>query len=1225
MPTATQLWLMKKDLHRNQVPFLFNAFTLTVMLMLSLLPLTARAAEPTLLFEDEFTGGIPGWTAVQPPGSYIDGPMLWQYDVTSDSFVEQSNIYTDNSASSPTRTAAMLINDTVAPDNFSYSARLTAGDNDGFGLIWGYQGQDTFYRVAFGQQARTGWPFTGWAVDRMDGGQITDLFGAGTPGYVQTFVFGTAVPFDVTIAVANNNLTLTVVDDPDGAHLVYNLVANEPLPSAAGGQVGMFTWGMQPAGGLRGFRIQNVALSPTALTGDPSSILSNWSFLITPRSDGTTNFNSGGPVLWTQALDANGDRGVMIENSDSYQTADNVAAGTTNFAAASAVAGDVDWTNYLYTARFRSGDNDGFGMLLRFKDENNFYRIAFRNQNSSSGVKRGISIQKAVDLVFDEIFASTAFIPPVNTFMDVYASIRDNRLQVMIVSNPTGAAPQGYAFGPFDITGGTVDNGKIGVFSWAQYNDNTQTTSDAGTEVDSVKVEHLDGEALLVASPFGTPEPPVGLNDLPLGGSVTATVDSLVSDAPGVRRVLVGWEGAGSVPATGDTNEVTFTLDSASLLNWKWRTEYELTTGAVGGGTVSASAGPWIEEGSDVTVTATANPGNMFVGWSGDNVSVVSDLNFAMLRPLSLTAHFDADSDGDGLPDNWEIAHFGNLDQGAEDDPDQDGASNLVELQRGSDPNFAEAVVVTDGLSSQWVNTQRDPALPGQLAVVDFGSGFRGAWDNSNDNRYGNDFTFIDAADYADYASFQSPRVIVKPELWNDEWNTNFTAEAEITVGDNDGNCFYFRYTDEQNWYRVTLCGEEPSGNTARPNFGITVQSRVNGVYSEVPGTWDSGFYLDPVDTLGYKRVRLTLTATGDNFELHVIGWNWLTGDFDPISEHTIFFFDSAHPTGRIGFGFWGQDGYLADSSTNGIALPFGAMIDNIRVAVDGSDVFTENWETAPMTNEFPAGWENPYAGGGAGSMEGNWQMSAHGTIMQLANSGTSTTGTADQPKADGEGPILLAPAPGVTNYLLEIGFQPFDDDGIGFVYNYLDTNNFSRVLFRTQMTFAGNVPGGLSISRKTDGVWTDIVAGDAAFLYTPGRPFAIEFANNNGEYHLVARDLDDPAQMAQWHWTDVAATTANRFGLACWAMQDAHFLYARASSLPNTVPVEELEITGIRLEGGNVILDITKPAGSTYDVLRATDIGGPFVPVATGLSDPQYTESIPAGNANFYRLQLVP
>ena len=40
---------------------------------------------------------------------------------------------------------------------------------------------------------------------------------------------------------------------------------------------------------------------------------------------------------------------------------------------------------------------------------------------------------------------------------------------------------------------------------------------------------------------------------------------------------------------------------------------------------------------------------------------------------------FAVDGDGDGLPDEWETVWFGSLSQGAGDDPDGDGLTNLDE------------------------------------------------------------------------------------------------------------------------------------------------------------------------------------------------------------------------------------------------------------------------------------------------------------------------------------------------------------------------------------------------------------------------------------------------------------------------------------------------------------------------------------------------------------------
>ncbi|MCK4658304.1 MAG: hypothetical protein KAV82_02175 [Phycisphaerae bacterium] len=44
------------------------------------------------------------------------------------------------------------------------------------------------------------------------------------------------------------------------------------------------------------------------------------------------------------------------------------------------------------------------------------------------------------------------------------------------------------------------------------------------------------------------------------------------------------------------------------------------------------------------------------------------------------------DTDGDGLPDEWEMQYFGSLHQGPDDDPDIDGLSNLCEYEAGTDP-----------------------------------------------------------------------------------------------------------------------------------------------------------------------------------------------------------------------------------------------------------------------------------------------------------------------------------------------------------------------------------------------------------------------------------------------------------------------------------------------------------------------------------------------------------
>jgi subtilisin-like proprotein convertase family protein len=58
------------------------------------------------------------------------------------------------------------------------------------------------------------------------------------------------------------------------------------------------------------------------------------------------------------------------------------------------------------------------------------------------------------------------------------------------------------------------------------------------------------------------------------------------------------------------------------------------------------------------------------------------------------------DVDHDGLDDNWELAHFGKLDYGPKDDPDQDGFNNLREMILGTDPLAADVPFQLD--LSRW-------------------------------------------------------------------------------------------------------------------------------------------------------------------------------------------------------------------------------------------------------------------------------------------------------------------------------------------------------------------------------------------------------------------------------------------------------------------------------------------------------------------------------------------
>lgn len=101
------------------------------------------------------------------------------------------------------------------------------------------------------------------------------------------------------------------------------------------------------------------------------------------------------------------------------------------------------------------------------------------------------------------------------------------------------------------------------------------------------------------------------------------------------------------------------------------------------------------------------------------------------------------DTDADGLPDLWEQTHFGSLTQGAAADPDGDGETNAAEFAGGSAPNNrASSSADTDG-----------EGLPDAWELQHFGSIETNGGADPDGDRFSNLQEFLAATDPADAAS----------------------------------------------------------------------------------------------------------------------------------------------------------------------------------------------------------------------------------------------------------------------------------------------------------------------------------------------------------------------------------------------------------------------------------------------------------------------------------------
>lgn len=150
------------------------------------------------------------------------------------------------------------------------------------------------------------------------------------------------------------------------------------------------------------------------------------------------------------------------------------------------------------------------------------------------------------------------------------------------------------------------------------------------------------------------------------------------------------------------------------------------------------------------------------------------------------------DSDGDGLPDSWEEQWFGlgNLTQGADDDPDEDGLTNLEEFEFNVELNPNDADTDGDNLNDgREVNTENtdpldadsdDDTLNDGQEVLDF---LTSPLNPDSDGDFFDDN--IEIANNTDPNDANDPGPVT-PELAH-RWSFSPGSELTDTVGGNTG------------------------------------------------------------------------------------------------------------------------------------------------------------------------------------------------------------------------------------------------------------------------------------------------------------------------------------------------------------------------------------------------------------------------------------------------------
>jgi hypothetical protein len=105
------------------------------------------------------------------------------------------------------------------------------------------------------------------------------------------------------------------------------------------------------------------------------------------------------------------------------------------------------------------------------------------------------------------------------------------------------------------------------------------TVSAYGSIIANYKTKYY----LTVTSAHDSPSPVSGWFDS--GTSITDSATSPVPDGPNTQYACTGWSGSGSIPASGSTSSITFTIVQASSITWNWKTQYQISFAQSGVGT----------------------------------------------------------------------------------------------------------------------------------------------------------------------------------------------------------------------------------------------------------------------------------------------------------------------------------------------------------------------------------------------------------------------------------------------------------------------------------------------------------------------------------------------------------------------------------------------------------------------------------------------------------------
>ncbi len=352
---------------------------------------------------------VGGWQIVD--AGTVGGPSRWR--MARGQLSQLSNInggLTD--ASSPVKPGTMAVRGNPGWRNLRMMAELSSDDNDAIGLVVRYRDPENYYLFAIDAQ-RDYRRFV-----RVADGEYSTLWN-GSGGFV---------PGDV------NLLSLDAVGNRFSGAMGDTVLFSVTDDTHPEGQIGLYAWGNDKAR-FRHVEVREPPQKARALFFDDfvGPALAPWSVV-----DGG---NEAGPSEWTMG------GGVLRQDSNIHSTP--FTATGPDKQGTYVTAGDAAWTDILLEVDVVAEDDDAFGVMLRLRDDDNYYRFTLDAQRNVA------QLVLCAGGVFTTLWQGRRG----------FEEGRRYRLAVLAEGSRIAGFLDGVLM--FEVNDGTHLDGAIGLYTWA--------------------------------------------------------------------------------------------------------------------------------------------------------------------------------------------------------------------------------------------------------------------------------------------------------------------------------------------------------------------------------------------------------------------------------------------------------------------------------------------------------------------------------------------------------------------------------------------------------------------------------------------------------------------------------------------------------------------------------------------------------------------------------------